>query len=213
MRSGMDRARLGATAAALLAAVGCSTQTQPALDSLPPVVPSAPQSVEPTGPGTYVAETVNTLQMPVDVSVVIPPDLTVPPIPQSAAVGNLLRRAAVALGAPNPTLRYVLVEIDNTGELDPVPLPENVDILDSAGRGANFRPAYAVLRNRLDLLRGDTPESRAAARAGTALLQEIVVRDGLVRPGQTEVVTYVSEDPLADVATVVVNGSLAVKQP
>lgn len=211
MRSGMGRARLGGAAAALLAAVGCSTQ--PAVDAVPPVVPSAQPSVAATGPGTYVAEAVNTLRMPVDVEVVIPADPSVPPTPSAAAAGNLLRRAAAALGGTEPALRYVLVEIDNTGQLDPVPLPENVDILDSAGRGANFRPAYAVLRNRLDVLLGDTPESRAVARAGAALLQDIVVRDGLVRPGQTEVVTYVSEDPLADVATVVVNGSLGVKQP
>lgn len=205
MGRGSSRVRLACAAVVLVGLAGCGTQ--PSADTAAPVIPPAQPTMPATGPGTYVGEAVNKIGMPVPVRVTIGADTSVPPTPDAQAVGAYLRSAAAELGAAVPAHRYVDVEIDNTGQIDAVPLPGNVDVLDAAGRGANFRPAYDVVRESMELLPGGTD----LHQDGAVLVRRLQVRENSVRPGQVVTVPYVSTDPLADVAQVVVNGELAHK--
>lgn len=192
---------------ALVAATACSGERAP--QAVAPVIPPAQPSTPPTGPGTYVGEAVNDIGTPVQVRVVIGSDLTAPPGPDANAASAYLRRAASLLDLPVPVVRFVTIEVDNTRQVDVVDLPANVDVLDADGRGANFRPAYDVLQETLDLLAADSP----ASEQGRTLVQRLRVREGEVRPGKIEVVPYISIDELTDVAQVVLNGSIARRLP
>ena len=169
------------------------------------VIPPAAPSLAPGGPGTYVGEAVNDLGTPVEVEVRVASDLTAAPGPLAAEAGAYIRRVAALLDFPVPEVRFVTVEIDNTGQVDVVRLPDNVDVLDPAGSGANFRPAYDVVQESLDLLPGASP----AVEQGRTLVQRLLVREDEVRPGKIETVPYVTSDVVTDVSQVVVNGSLA----
>lgn len=196
------RLRLAIAAVVLAGVTGCSTQPD---DAVAPVIPPAQPAAPATGPGTYVGEAISRIGTPVPVRVVIGPDTSARPGPDAQAVSAFLRAASVELGATPPELSFISVEIDNTGEIDPVPLPEDVDVLDASGRGANFQPAYDLVRESQQLL----PRDSDLFQAGAVLAQRLLVRDDSVRPGQVVSVSYVSTDPLADVAQVVVNGELA----
>lgn len=203
-----SRTRLTVALVALTAAGACSTQPDPGAGT--PVVPTAVASApaESTGPGAYVGEALNAVGTPVPVRVLVAASTTAAPEGDAAAVAAYLRRARTALGLPASEVRFVTVELDNTGQIDPVPLPDNVDVLNAEGRGANFRPAYDVVEELQDQL----PADDATAEVGQALAQRLLVREGQVRPGQVVRVPYVSSDPLSDVAQVVVNGSLGRKE-
>lgn len=205
MGRGTSRVRLACATVVLVGLTGCSGQ--PAAETAPPVIPPAQPAAPATGPGTYLGQAVNGIGAPIPVRVTIGPDTSMPPSPDAAAVGAYLRAAAAELSASVPTVRYVDVGIDNTGEIDAVPLPGNVDVLDVDGQGANFRPAYDVVRENQQLL----PADSALSQQGAVLAQQLVVRDNLVRPGQVAAVPYVSNDQLAGVDQVVVDGELARK--
>lgn len=197
----------GVATLVLLSMTACSSGS--GQDPAAVVIPPAPSASAVGGPGAYTGEAVNAVGTPVPVRVDITPLPTTPPGPDAVAVASFLRRASVALGATAPTLRFVNVTIDNTGEIDAVSMPGNVDVLDATGRGANFRPAYDVARENRELLTPDT----ALSDAGKGLVQRLLIRDNLVRPGQVVTVPYISTDPLTDVAQVVVNGAVARKAP
>lgn len=205
MASGTSRVRLACAVVVLAGVTGCSTQ--PSAETAAPVIPPSQPTAPATGPGDYVGESVNGIGLPLPVRVTIGAETSVPPTPDATAVGAFLRRAAAELGAAVPEVRYVDVGIDNTGQIDPVPLPNNVDVLDGDGRGANFRPAYDIVRETQELL----PPDSDLSQEGAVLARRLLVRDNSVRPGQVVTVPYVSNDPLADVAQVVVNGALALK--
>ncbi len=207
MRSVTWRTHAGIATCLLLSVTACSSGSGD--DPAAVVIPPAPSSSAVGGPGAYIGEAVNAVGAPVPVRVDITPLPTSPPGADAVAVAAFLRRASVALGSPAPTLRFVSVTIDNTGEIDAVSLPGNVDVLDARGRGATFRPAYEVARESRELLTPDTPLSDA----GKGLVQRLLIRDNLVRPGQVVTVPYVSTDALTDVAQVVVNGAVARKGP
>ncbi len=199
--------RLTAALVALTAVAACSTQPTPGA-SAPVELPAATSApVTASGPGTYVGEALNAVGTPVPVRVQVAADPAAAE-GDAAAVAAYVRRARTALGVPAGQVRFVTVEIDNTGQIDAVPVPDNIDVLNAEGRGANFRPAYDVVRELQEQLPGDDP----AAEAGQALVQRLLVREGQVRPGQVVRTPYVSSDPLSDVAQVIVNGSLARKQ-
>jgi hypothetical protein len=191
---------------AMTAVTSCSTRPDgTGAPVLPPAQPSAAATA--TGPGAYVGEALNAVGTPVPVRVVVAADTTAAPDGDASAVARYLRRARASLGLPDAEVRFVTVEVDNTGEIDAVPLPDNIDVLNAEGRGANFRPAYGVVQEFREQLQND----EATSEAGQALLQRLLVREGQVRPGQVVTVPYVSNDALSDVAQVIVNGSLARK--
>ena len=205
-RTGSPRLVLVALAlTATTAVAGCSTRPDAGAPVVPPPQPSAAASS--TGPGAYVGEALNAVGTPVPVRVVVAANTAAAPDGDASAVASYLRRARASLGLPEAEVRFVTVEVDNTGEIDAVPLPDNIDVLNAEGRGANFRPAYDVVQE----LREQLQDDEAASEAGQALLQRLLVREGQVRPGQVVTVPYVSNDALSDVAQVVVNGSLARK--
>lgn len=193
---------------ALTAIAGCSTQPQPGVDGTVVPTTAATVAADATGPGAYIGEALNAVGTPVSVRVLVAANPAAPPDGNAAAVAAYLRRARTALRLAASEVRFVTVEIDNTGQIDPVPLPSNVDVLNAEGRGANFRPAYDVVRE----LQEQLPADDDASEVGQALVQQLLVREGQVRPGQVVRVPYVSSDPLSDVAQVVVNGSLGRKE-
>ena len=193
---------------ALTAIAGCSTQPQPGVDGTVVPTTAATVAADATGPGAYIGEALNAVGTPVSVRVLVAANPAAPPDGNAAAVAAYLRRARTALRLAASEVRFVTVEIDNTGQIDPVPLPSNVDVLNAEGRGANFRPAYDVVRE----LQEQLPADDDASEVGQALVQRLLVREGQVRPGQVVRVPYVSSDPLSDVAQVVVNGSLGRKE-
>lgn len=204
------RARCWAALALVgLLAAGCATRPE-SLElpggtgsASPPAPPAAPSG----GPGTYagVVETSSGGQATVLVTVEEPSG---PSDPLEQRIVAFLAEVAATLEQPAPPYSFITVGVDNRGQVETVPLPTEVDLLDQAGIGSTYRPAYAAVGEARALL----DETSLLSRRGVALQRELDVRDGLVRPGKLLRVPYLSTDPRqAPVGTVVVNGEQAVK--
>lgn len=189
-------------AVALLSA--CSPEgVSPATRVSPDAISSAPAG----GAGTYQGEATSASGSPIAVGVTITSAPSTPPNGDALAVRGFLDEAGTALSLDPARVQFLQVQVDNRNQIDAVPLPADVDILDSAGVGADFRPAYAVVAERQSQLDSTT----RLAKRGAAISRRLEVRDDLVRPGKLLRVLYVSPDPLVDVAQVIVNGNPANK--